>query len=58
MINDLGNEKTYVEAGVINLFYYYPGPTVTTTFNTVSLVCVDGGAVFTFLDVFEEETTD
>ncbi len=57
LINDLGSEKTYIEGGVTNLFYYYPGAALTTTFDTVSLVCVDG-SVFTYLDVWEEETTN
>ncbi len=55
LINDLGNDKTYKESGVTSFDYYFPGPTVSATFETVSLVCLDG-SVFTTLDVWEEET--
>ncbi len=52
LINDLGSEKTYIEPVVTNLFFYYPGAAPSVTFNSVSLVCVDG-SVFTYLDVWE-----
>ncbi len=54
-INDLGQEKTFIEPGVTDLYYYYPGPVATATFDTVTLVCIDG-SVFSYLDVWELDT--
>lgn len=54
-VTDLGNEKLYHESGVVSLQYYYPDTAVSATFDTVTLSCVDG-AVFTYLDVWEEST--
>ncbi len=54
MINDLGKEKLFVESGLTDLFYYYPG-SFSETFDTVTLVCVDE-SVFSFLDVWETNT--
>ena len=55
LINDLGTDKLYIEAVTGELTYYYPGSTITATFNSVSLTCSDG-AVFSYLTVYEDST--
>ncbi len=56
LVNDLGSEKTFIEpGGVTEIEFFYPGTTVSATFDTVTLTCTDG-STFTYMDVWEEGT--